>query len=278
MELYIYVYFGIDMTIEDDDIRIMHPPQIDIGLQFICDGVCAAPMQAVLHKRRYKPFQSQVSYRVLNHWATMGLIEDQREQDAQTWRLFSLIDLLWIRVLLDLRNFGLSLAMLQRVKQTLHIGKKGAYPVLDVAVGLCLKREPTYIVVFEDGYAALATNDSLEFSDAVIGQQNYIRININRLFREITGDKEKKFVPLLPAKISLNGKQLDVIAALEEQGIDEITIRKQRDKITMIDITKHVDGAASINECAEEIGFGDIGIRVEKGKQRYTKITKHRKL
>lgn len=266
------------MTIDDNDFRIMHPPQTDIKMAFICDSVRTAPMQTVLHKKRWKPNQSQISYRVLNHWATMGLIEDQREEDSQSWRLFSLIDLLWIKVLLDMRAFGLSLPMLQRAKRTLGIGNKKEYPVLDVAVGLCLKCQPTYIVVFDDGYAALATNECLEFTDAIVGQQNYIRININRLFREIIGDKAKKFVPKLPMKITLRDGEIDVLTALEEQGIDEITIRKQRDKITMIDSTKHVDGAASIIEHVKDIGFGEIDIRVEEGKQRHTKITRRRKL
>ena len=57
-----------------------------------------------------------------------------------------------------------------------------------------------------------------------------------------------------------------------------MTIRKQHDKITMIDSTKHVDGAASIIEHVKDIEFGEIDIRVEKGKQRHTKITKRRKL
>jgi len=263
------------MASENFDFRIINAPGMDKVLADIIARIKLEDMSKWLHEKRFKPKDSFTTYRILNHWTALGLADDIREENSQSWRLLSLVDLLWIKILVDLRKFGLPLESLKRAKETLHVNQ---YPALDVAICLCAQRRPTYIAVFDDGFAVVATNECLEFTDVLIGQQNYIRININRLFREIIGDKEKKFVPKFLTKFPLEDGEINVIEALEEQGIDEITIHKQRDKITMIDSTKHVDGAASIIDHIKDIGFGEIDIRVEKGKQRHTKITKRRKL
>ena len=266
------------MTSKNYDFRILSAPGMDAVLDDIIESIKSERISKWLHEKRFKPKDSFTTYRILNHCTALGLADDVREEDSQTWRLMSVVDLHWLKILGELRKFGLPLESLKRAKETLRINAKHQHQALDVAICLCAQHRPTYIVVFDDGYAVVATNECLEFTDAIMGQQNYIRININRLFREIIGDKDKKFVPKLPTKITLKDKEIDVLTALDEQGIDEVTIRKQHDKITMIDSTKHVDGAASIIEHVKDIEFGEIDIRVEKGKQRHTKITKRRKL
>lgn len=231
-----------------------------------------------LHEKRYKAQHCKISYRMLNDWTDKKLVEDDRARDSQSWRSFSRNDLLWIKCLMALRDFGLSHDKLQTVRHSLGINKTGVRSIIDVAALLCLKRYPTFIVVFEDGHAEMATANCLACSDKEQGPQSYIRINFNKLFRELIRDSEGEYQPKLKNILAMSVEELSVLEALREQGIDEIMISKKSDKIARIDSTKHVDGAASVIDHIRDIEFGDIDIRVEGGKQRHTKITKRRKL
>lgn len=231
-----------------------------------------------LHEPRYKPQHSNLSYRVLNDWTEKKLVDDERDSDSQSWRKFSITDLLWIKILVALRGFGLGKDTLKQVKRSLKVGLKDAYPTIETAVLFCVNRYPVFIAVFEDGHAELATAKSLAFTDDVLGPQSYLRINVNTLFRELIGDSKGNYLPRRMMESLIETKEAQVLEALREQGINELTIHKQRDKISMIESTKYVDGTSRIIDHIKDIGYGDIQTRVEAGKQRHTKITKRRKL
>ena len=64
---------------------------------------------------------NRISPRVLNHWIKNGLIEDERPE-GKGWHRFSSSDMFWIKTLIELRGFGLSIEKLKSVKQELEIG------------------------------------------------------------------------------------------------------------------------------------------------------------
>lgn len=57
------------------------------------------------------------SYRQINHWSSIGLIDDPRK--SRKWRKFSFIDLTWIKILQTLRSFGFSNEKLALTKECL---------------------------------------------------------------------------------------------------------------------------------------------------------------
>ena len=62
-----------------------------------------------------------ISYRQLNHWDTNGLLLQGADRaEGQSWRAFSLLDLFWIRLAQSLRNWGITLEVLRRLKDELE--------------------------------------------------------------------------------------------------------------------------------------------------------------
>ena len=57
--------------------------------------------------------EENISSRVLNHWYEMGIITDDRE-NKKRWKKFSVSELVWIRIVLKLRNFGLDSNVLNK--------------------------------------------------------------------------------------------------------------------------------------------------------------------
>ena len=46
-----------------------------------------------------------ISSRMLNHWEELNLIDNNRE-NGKGWRKFSILDSVWMEIILELRNFG----------------------------------------------------------------------------------------------------------------------------------------------------------------------------
>ena len=56
-----------------------------------------------------------VQYRSINHWGTFGLFDDDRE-DVKGWRRFSFVEFIWIRMIDEMRKFGLPMETIKAVK------------------------------------------------------------------------------------------------------------------------------------------------------------------
>lgn len=225
------------------------------------------------HTQRYTVKAGDVTYRVINHWTEQGLMLDRRE-DTKEWRKLSLLDVLWMRVLRDMRRYGIPLEKMRTAYNSIFfINNKLALWRLEWALALCLKKEPIYVVIFENGNADIATGQSLYFTDTLTNSpSSYLRINLNTLWCEIYGTYD--YLPEKLQLLSLNDNEIDIIETLRSKDNDEVRIRLERGKVTSIDKTKFVQGAHKISDLLAETNFGDINIKVVKGKPVHIQQTK----
>src|SRR3990167_3573289 len=61
-----------------------------------------------LNKRTAQIGDFDTTYRMVNHWGSLGLIDDDREEN-KGWRRFSIVETFWLRIILALREFGFPL-------------------------------------------------------------------------------------------------------------------------------------------------------------------------
>ncbi len=59
-----------------------------------------------------------VPYRSINHWENSGLIDNDRGE-ARSWRRFSFVEFIWIRMIDEMRKVGLPMDTIKAVKQSL---------------------------------------------------------------------------------------------------------------------------------------------------------------
>jgi DNA-binding transcriptional MerR regulator len=59
-----------------------------------------------------------VPYRSINHWENAGLIDNDRGE-ARSWRRFSFVEFIWIRMIDEMRKVGLPMDTIKAVKQSL---------------------------------------------------------------------------------------------------------------------------------------------------------------
>ena len=57
-----------------------------------------------------------IAYRNINHWDTQGLLRTQRQEEGK-WRRFSFVDYIWLRIVNNLRNLGIPIFLITRLKE-----------------------------------------------------------------------------------------------------------------------------------------------------------------
>lgn len=71
------------------------------------------PIKQYFGNKGYTLGDTDLTGRVLNHWTNYELLPDHRLESGKGWRNFSIVDLIWIRVLIELREIGLGLEKLK---------------------------------------------------------------------------------------------------------------------------------------------------------------------
>ena len=89
-----------------------------IELARIIDGLGGKTLLEDSRRRRFELKDTEQTYRTINHWCKMGLIDDSRT-NTQGWRKFSIVELALISIISTLRNFGIPLGTIKVVKEKL---------------------------------------------------------------------------------------------------------------------------------------------------------------
>lgn len=69
-----------------------------------------------LRDRRFLLRDTGLTSRLYNQWKTNGLIETPVQTDSRSWVTLSMTDMIWLKMLDDLRKFGCSLETIKKVK------------------------------------------------------------------------------------------------------------------------------------------------------------------
>lgn len=262
---------------EEQDIRILHCPAFEEAFSSLVGSAGSKKAIAVLNDKRFTVKAGDVSYRLINHWTEEKLFGDSREEDSKGWRKLSMIDVLWLRILRELRAFGMPLEALRKTRETLFLCNNKPYPALEVAFGMALKKMPVFVAVFKDGGADIAMLECIEFTETLSGQMHpFIRIPINSLVNEILG-REDGMKPEYSSKVEVYESELDALENLRSGEYHSINMLSKDGKISRVETRRKVDGAERIVDLLKETGFGEVTVKVENGKAVHTEITKKEK-
>ncbi|MCG8320377.1 MAG: MerR family transcriptional regulator [Cytophagales bacterium] len=93
-------------------------------------------------------------YRLINHWDNQEIIPAARDSNKQ-WRKFSMMDMIWLDMVEDLRQFGCSIEKIRQAKGQLHTrykNKEAAYPLLALFIFIMISNyNPVCLKIYPDG-------------------------------------------------------------------------------------------------------------------------------
>lgn len=131
----------------------------------------------IINEKKYTIKDTDATYRTINHWAKLGLIDDDRENEGKGWRKFSIVDLVWLGVLKQLREYGFSLEKIKKGYDAIN----DMPGLLEFGIYMAMAKQAVYLIVLPDGYIELATRSSLLASEStgLLVEISYLVINLN---------------------------------------------------------------------------------------------------
>jgi hypothetical protein len=197
---------------------------------------------------------NEFSYRVLSHWEKEGIISPKRK-DGTGWRKFSIVELIWLHVIKELRSFNFSISSILNTRESLFSSKpqRNTQLLFEYYLMLAYIRIPVILVVFADGRGILATYDQYYWSREVGTLiSNHIIIDINsifsHLFPNIKLSSQYDYKDIL-----LDAKEIQLIYQIRSGRYKSILIKLNNGEINLIQKTEMIQKGTSMEEIASTV-------------------------
>ena len=227
-----------------------------------------------LNKKIYSiKFIVGISKQVLNIWKNESLIPLYKS-NKKGWLKFSLVDILWIGIIEELKKFGFTFEKILSIKKQLllvdeiienddDVGEK--IELINLAVIEIFKSaNPIYIIVDENGntqvlnaYAIIDKMQKNELTNHVILNLNQlIKLNIEALYEKPSLDEFK----------GLSKDELQVLLILRSENFESVKITKKGGEIDTIESTEIVSNGERILNILKGHDYQNIEIKQARGK------------
>lgn len=146
-------------------------------------------------------FQIKFSSRILFHWRKEGILNDYKKE-TRGWRKFSQIDIYWLAIIKNLREFGFDLKRIKKTKSDLEQYKRyksEIFPLLEfytayILFGLISKYKShcqiIKIIVFKNGKTIIGRQRDIDKSLKSL-DNNYISLDFTKIVNQNTLELSK---------------------------------------------------------------------------------------
>ncbi len=185
-------------------------------------------LDSLIYKKECWIPETENTYRTINHWMSLGLIDDTRE-DSSKWRKFNLMELVWIMIITKLREFGFSNEKILETKKALFwINWESKIMIEYYIAEVMFKNNEVSCVVFNNGYSALLDQSDLNLAKVQIDWYDYIIISVTSIIESIT---KKKIERKWPSIIPITDKEHQLYIKLVEEDWGEVKAKIKNGRI-----------------------------------------------
>ncbi len=229
-----------------------------------------------INEKKFTAKETDISYRTLNHWSEIGLIDDEREE-GKGWRKFSILDVVWIHVISALRNFGFSMEQLLKAKTSLlettyEFDDANRPSVLEnmqisafefyLATAL-MHKTAVFLRVLESGESEMLTYEEYQYEITNSELAHHLIIDLTLIIRKIF--PSSSYTPQYGPTEELSSEEMEVLFMLRTGNFHRITARKKGGKITMIEAEEFITGKTHVDILKEE-DYQKVEITKQDGK------------
>jgi DNA-binding transcriptional MerR regulator len=219
----------------------------------------------VLNSTDRKIKLESVSSRVLNGWEKEGLLTMQRE--GQEWRRFSILDALWVKIIKELRDFGMSREQVKTAKKCLEFESEKcgvAMPMLEFYTAFVIgAKMPVMLLVFRDGAAVPCSVTQYKVAKEVVGVDNHIQISLNDLLQDMFPDVDLK--PSIKNEAPFSVNEMELLAYLSLGKFESITVKFNNGKMEQFEGVQRIKAKKRIQEIMQEHKYQNITLQEEDG-------------
>ncbi len=212
-------------------------------------------------KERNIKFKS-VTYRQLNSWKDLLTIE----REGSEWRRFSIMDAIWVKMIKELREFGMSRKQLKVAKESLEFESKKcgvAMPMLEFYTAFAIgAKMPVLIMIFKDGVAIPCSLTQYKIAKEFVGVENHIEISLNDLLQGMLPDVDLS--PYILPESALTIDEVELLAFMRLGKYENVEVKYKDGKIDIIEGTERI-ATNRIAEIMKEQSYDEIKIRRQGG-------------
>ena len=232
-----------------------------------------------LNDQTIKLGDENISPRVLSHWQEFGLISDDRP-NGKGWRRFSVSEVVWIKIIIKLRKFGLDLDKIKKVKEYLDTYKtkknQSKSPFFDFYIcHTMLFPMPIKLIVFDSGECLLARQIDIDIAKDLRNiQDDYISIDLNKIVPEAI---KKKNVATDYFTYSLSKLDKEIHNIINFEDIKSLVIKGRSNDEYLISKEFIVESKQELNELLKKLQYAEIKT-TKRGKTQIHTITEKKKI
>lgn len=225
----------------------------------------AKGISVILNNKEKKIDRKIFSYRKINHWQKEGLIDFKKE--GNEWLKFSIMDALWLHIIDKLREWGVLLENIKKVKKSLsrfreETGKQ--MPLLEYCAFLGLiEKVPLTLIVFSDGSCAPIRYEEYKLN-MINGIPDHISINLNRILQEFFPNDDLS--PEFYLDFPLEQNELMLLDYIRSTKCGQITINYKGGKMERLESVERVDAGKRLSEILKENKYQKIEVIQKDGK------------
>lgn len=231
------------------------------------------------NQQTYTIGEEKLSSRVLNHWYQSGIITDDRI-DNKGWKKFSFSEIVWIRIVIKLRKFGLDLQRIKKVKEQIDYyntkDSKSKCPLLDFYMLVAITSTiPIKFIVFESGQAEIVKQTDIDFANQLeFITEDFITIDINKLLDKIITKKSIKADYFNYNKTEIEKEIFDSLYIDEDKSI---TIKLNNGKEFLVNKEKVLSSKKEMESLLNKLAYAQ-GSTIKKGNKKYYKLEEQTKI
>lgn len=197
-------------------------------------------LRTIFREKRHSIAQTSTTYRIINHWSEIGLI-NKNTQQGSGWRKFSLIDLIWIYILKDLREYGMPLEALKHTKESLfHLGKKENTVHFELFLSLAFLKKKVLLVVASDGEAGVMLEEEYNGQYQPDLPRTHLVLDLNDILAAILKKPDLKYSNELT--LTLDSKESALLNKIRfEDNIREVNLKVNNNKIGKVNYKANLE-------------------------------------
>lgn len=190
----------------------------------------------LMRDRRFTVGETGVASRVMSHWDQFGLLPKGAKGENGGWRKFTLSEMAWLRVIVRMRAFGLSLQhiALATKKVMLWDKKREAYPLFEYYLAKAgFSGADPYVLFSSSGQAAVATADEIETAKLFRGKSDLLLVSLKAVLKDLGLGTTKRNV-----LFSVTEGELELLNAIRVEKNSEVKTKTDADgHVTEIEST-----------------------------------------
>lgn len=229
-------------------------------------------MMEKLRNEKSRKFTSE-SKRVIGHWVKEGVIFGKQENDGG-WYYFNRIESIWIDIVSQLREFGLSLPKIKSIRETLFKEIANGFRLIDQSLILSILNKPQALII--------RSKDPL----IVCSLKNYQNHLYNKIAPHILVNlgpivekafPESNFEMTQEDVSNLTQEELKLLYFIRTGEYNEIKVKMAGGEIYLIESSRTESINNKIIDIINQANYQDIEIKVQDGKIVHIKSTQQSK-